>query len=519
MRTYLLFFVGLLLVSCQTTEDTTEKTVPAGGATVSGVLADAPGEFITLFAGPWLRGNLDPSGYRTKGLRMGEDGHFSFTIDRVTDGQHYALRTENGFLDMVLFAGDDLRIVLDSLGQEKTNVATGRGAGKINFQRLEQMDYDSDRLFASANADIFATRADSIVDARLRLLEAVYAGDASDDLISRQDNARTIEELIAESPLSEPEYDYLEQVVRAWRLEVTKIWLAEASRNPELANQRIDFAGEAFAPFRTDRYEAPDQLQDFSLANGLQALLQVQYLKKVAQSGERSITYGNWQQRPWEGYGDWQTNFLKENLPGPIHSEYLGASARWYLSMGIPNRAYYDRLSPEEQAAFDAQVAEFTRLLEDGTRRENGFEADSLTLDKLAFRGLLTRYAGEPLLINFWSAQFAGSSIVDDIPLMKDFEQRNAGEISVINVCIDSLKHKDLWAARVMHGGWKNSEHFFVPIEGNDGMLDAFSPRDLANFCGGGATQAIVDADGYIFRDIDAPFYKLAGSLEHQEAP
>ncbi|PPK86570.1 hypothetical protein CLV84_3504 [Neolewinella xylanilytica] len=511
--------MAVMLLSCQS--EKVAEVVPAAipSATVSGDLVGAAGEFITLFAGPWLRGNLDPSGYRTQGMRIGEDGTFGFTIDRVTKGQHYALRTETGFLDLVLFPGDDLKIKLDSLGQQKVIVATGRGAGKINFQRLEQMEYDTRRLFESADADIFAERADSMVESRLRLLDAVYAGHADSELIARQPNARDIRELIADSPISLPEYAYLKQVLGAWRLNVTTAWMAEASRNPELANQKIDFAGQAFNPFFTDRYPEPEHLHDFSLANGLQAMLWVQYLHHRATNSGRLITYGNWQERPWDGYTEWETGYLRDHFSDHIHSEYVGGSARWYLSMGSDNRSYYDRLNAEERTAFDAEVAVFTRLLSDGTRRENGFEADSRTLDKTEFQGLLGRYTGEPLLINFWSATYAGSSIVDDIPLMQDFEQRNAGEISVINVCIDSLKHKELWAARVMHGGWDNAEHYFVPIEGNDGMLDAFSSRNLANFCGGGATQAIVDADGNIFREVDSPFYKLAGSLERQQAP
>ncbi|WP_116126357.1 hypothetical protein [Lewinella sp. IMCC34183] len=516
MKVFTLLLLSCILLTCGPTEAPTATDLPTGGATVSGRVAGGAGEYITLFYASRLRGNLNPDGFRTKGMRMEPDGAFHFTVDQVTEGGNYALRLKNGFYPLILSAGDVLSLTLDPTNPDATIIAAGTGAGKINFQRLDQLDLDYGYIVAPDTPVAFAARADSVVAAHRRILETVYAGDVQSPVVTGASNQADLEHLMTQTPLSPEEYSYLDQLLRLRRFTFTESWLSGMADDPKLAALPID--GQAFPPFDDAASVRLNHINDFRLANGLEAVLTLEHVKDLSRRSDTPLTYGDWRERLWQDSGDWNTNFLRENFPDNIYTSYYSALAGWMLTMGQDPGQYYARLDPAADGAFTARLQQFEHLLERGTRLEQGLEADSLILDQPELRALLDRYAGQELLINFWSAEFAGSSIVDDIPLMQDFQARNRGKLAVINICVDSLRHKDLWAARIIDSDW-DAEHYFVPIEGNDGLLNDFTARNLATFCEGGASQAYIDAQGTIFQEINAPFYKLADEIAREVHP
>lgn len=501
--------LGCVFLACENADEVSLPEDLHSGVTVSGHVADGAGEYIRLLYSPQYRGNLNPEGYCTQGTRIGNDGTFRFTVEEVTEGGNYTLVMEDNFLLLVLSAGDSLYLNMNPNDKAAALVALGRGAGKINFLRLDQLEYDFEHVIGTQTPREFALRADTVIERQLQALEAIYAEDPNHEVVTGAANRAELEGLITQTPLTADEYVYLNQRLRIQRYTMTMGWLARMANDPELASLPVDFDSEAFRPFNPEEYQTLDQVNDWHLANGLNAILTTEYRKKLSGRADTVVTYGNWHQLYAADFNAWASNYLKQHFNVHIHDTYFGALASFALSIGGNHQPYYEMLDETAGGPYAARLKEFSNLLEEDTRMEYGYETDSLMLDMPKLQVILDRHVGKELLINFWSAQYAGSSIVDNIPLMQDFERRNRGEMKVINVCVDSLQQKNLWAARIMDCGW-DADHYFVPIEGNDGLLDAFSSRNLATFCEGGASYALINGEGNIHRELDFPFYKLA---------
>ena len=518
MKFIAILLFASLVFSCQSTEAPLPPEAAVAGATLSGQVVNGPDEFITLQYTPRLRGNLNPDGFRTLGTRTDSEGRFSFAVDKVTTGGTYSLILEDNWLHFALFPGDKLELSLDSDDPDAAFVATGRGAGQINFQRLEQWQFDYGYILQAETPAAFAARADSVFAPGLRMLEAVYAGNPDVELVATAANRAEIQRLMTETPLSAESYAHLQQELRYLRYYMTDAWLNNMSQRPEQQEVAIDFNSAAFAPFDPATYQSLTHMNNMRLANGLDAVLRIEQLKDIAMRADSAVTYGNWFNHLRNDPADWQLDYLQEHFSDEVYQSHVGEMASWMMSMGGDYPLYTERFQSEPRGPYGDRVTEFTRLLNRGTRQEAGFEADSLALDKQELQALLERYSGKDLLINFWSAQFAGSSIVDKIPLLQDFEGRNRADLAMVNVCIDSLKHKNLWAARILDSDWKGA-HYFIPIENSEGLLKDFSDRDLNTFCEGGANYALIDAAGEIHGDIESPFYKVAKVISRELAP
>ena len=113
---------------------------------------------------------------------------------------------------------------------------------------------------------------------------------------------------------------------------------------------------------------------------------------------------------------------------------------------------------------------------------EYGLSADSLILNKKKFDSLLKKYENKPLMIIFWSAEYAGSSIIDNLPIIKNYEDANKENVRLVNICIDEGVNKNLWAARIIDNSWK-SHHYFMPVEGNEFALKRCTDKNIKAFC------------------------------------
>ena len=506
-----LIFISLFCCRCENAITDPEPGAADLSATVSGTLAGGSGEFLTFLYLPRLRGNLNPDGYLAQGARLDDSETFRFTIDTVTYGGNYGIGFKDAFLRVDLFPGDDITLDLAADWADETIVAAGTGAGKINFQRLPQLEHDK-TVYDPRTPDEFADRADSVHAARLALLEAVRAGDPDAEPIVAAANREDLERLIERTPLSAAEYDYLRDVLDYQRLEMTYYWLRQMQEVAEVATTPIDLASPAFAPFREETYAKLKHIHNFEVANGMDAALWVEALREAGRRDATPVTYGNFRPRVLALPQGWQLDYLRDHFDPAVYAQHLGALEAWGVTMDDKSFSYADRLEQIEPTPYTRALAHFQKLMEDGTRAEAGLDADSLVLDAFQLQALLDRHAHTPLLVNFWSSQFAGSTLVDNIPLMKDFVRRNDGKMAVVNVCVDSLVRKDLWAARIMESDWTGA-HYFVPIEGNPDLLKRFSDRNLHYFCEGGANYALVDAQGKISGDIPLPFHKLAEEI------
>ena len=185
------------------------------------------------------------------------------------------------------------------------------------------------------------------------------------------------------------------------------------------------------------------------------------------------------------------------------------------MTMGMDYKKNLEKLNYDEKNnKYVKRLRNYENLLNDGlSNMDYRLKENALTLDKSKFDYLLESYKGKPLFIIFWSAQYAGASIVSQLPSIKDFEKTNKEKINIVNICIDKKEHKKLWTARIIDNSWK-AKHYFLPIEGNDSILSNFSNKKISAFCDGGATYAFIGKNGVINNGIEGPFRLSKSEIE-----
>ena len=128
---------------------------------------------------------------------------------------------------------------------------------------------------------------------------------------------------------------------------------------------------------------------------------------------------------------------------------------------------------------------------------------DSNSLSKQKFDGLLEKHKGQNIYIVFWSVQYAGSAILNQIPVLYHLEKTN--NLKIIYIGIDKAEYKNLWAARIIDNQWKG-DHYFMPVENNEETLKKFSDKKIYLFCEGGATFTFISKDNKIYNNIENPY-------------
>lgn len=174
------------------------------------------------------------------------------------------------------------------------------------------------------------------------------------------------------------------------------------------------------------------------------------------------------------------------------------------MTLGDFNEQSYQYLKEHaSDRKYQQRIDVFKERIESGLNDpEYNPGTKSLELDKPAFDALTERYKGKNVLFVFWSAQFAGSSVMQSLPAI-DYLERKYG-LEVLNICVDKSQYKNLWAARIIDSHWKG-QHFFMPIETNANTLNAFGAKNIASFCSGGATYTLLSKTGKIQGNISRP--------------
>jgi hypothetical protein len=494
-KTVLLIVICLTLIQC--------NTKVKEGVIVRGIVKNSNQEYIVLTHIPRFRGNLNFDNFNSIGTTIDEKGNFTLIAKTIIHASNYALEFKNAGLNLTLFKGDNLKLEFDLNNLDNSLFATGQGAGKINVLNLTQFKYvpfDQDNTLAEFNS-----HNDSIISSRLSILNAIYSRDLDNKEVLNASNKSQIKKIIVESPLSKLEYEFLKKQILINIFSISD-FISELSNNKLLDSTLIDFTSSAFNCFNEKEYCKIDNIDDWHFANGLDKILHVEFLKSKQKENPK-LTYKDWNSYSNSPlYHSWISAYLKSNFKTEVFDKFYADQLAWFMTLGFPYEEPYKNFKEQcTNKKYMIRIDNFKGLLDSGLNNpEYNLGADNLSLDGPKFNSLIESYKGKPIYIIFWSAQYAGSTIIGYLPSIEYFEKVNQGKIEVINICIDEAKYKNLWAARIIDNSWK-SRHYFMPIEGNDSTLHKFSSEKISSFCNGGATYSIIDKEGNVYNRIEAP--------------
>lgn len=478
--------------------------------TIQGNTKNSDQEYIILEYIPRLRGNLNFDGFKNIGTRIDEDGNFTISSKNITHSAKYFLDLNTKGISLILFENDNIKLNFDINDIDNTLFATGKGAGKINVLNLKQFGYE--RVDTLKTIEAYYFRIDSIAKSQTRLLNAIYSNDLNNNQILKADNKNQIKKIISESPLSKNEYDFLKK-----RIEIQKFTLVRSisklcSKNL-LDSSLVNFNSPVFKNYNAEEYANIDNTNNWYFENRLEDILQFEFLK--SKQGEAQLTYNNWNSS-WhdETFLPWSISFLKKNFKSDIFKKFYAEYLVFSLTLGEPYEELYSVLNNDStNNKYLNRINNYISLLEDGLENpEYNLNSDELTLDKFSLNNIFENSDKKPTYVIFWSAQFAGASIIPNLPAIKDFEKNNKNEINVVNICVDKEKHKHLWAARIIDNTWK-SNHYFLPVEGNDSTLLKYNIKNISSFCYGGATYSIVSDSGEIINNAEPPMLIPKGKI------
>jgi hypothetical protein len=280
------------------------------------------------------------------------------------------------------------------------------------------------------------------------------------------------------------------------------------SRKNQENQIEIDLTAKAFRHFNREKYQQLDHANDWKLADGLDKIIQIEYLRhQQIEGGLEAISYASKQSfynKP--GYSEWVSSFLQNNFKPEIYNQYYTDIAAACMTLGWNYEEWVAPLDLNIENKYTARLKEYKHLLDNGLNLEEyGLSDPSKTLDQTKFKKLLNTYEGSPLLVVFWSAQFAGASIINHQPAISAFAKNHEDAMDIIYISIDKKDHQNLWAARIIDESWKG-EHYFLPMEGNESIVNEFGAKNISSFSYDGATYTFIDKDGTINNGVEAPY-------------
>ena len=473
------------------------------GVIIRGNVKNSNQEYIVLTHIPRFRGNLNFDNFKSLGTSIDEKGNFTLISKTITHASNYSLQFKNSGINLTLFKGDNINLEFDITNLDNSIFATGQGAGKINVLNLKQFEYvpiDLENTLEGYNS-----HNDSVISSRLSILNAIYSKDIDSKEILNASNKGQMEKIVIESPLSKLEYEFLKKLILINRYPVTDI-ISKLSANKLLDSTLIDFSNPIFKFFNEQEYSKIDNIDDWYFANYLDEILCIEFIKSK-QKENPQLSFKDWNSfSSGPLYRNWISSYLKSSFKTEVYDKFYADQITWLMTLGMPYEELYKNFKEQcTNNKYLIRINSFKSLLDSGlSNSEYKLGADNLSLDGPKFNSLIESYKGKPIYIIFWSAQYAGSSVIGQLPSIINFEKANQGEIEVINICIDKDKYKNLWAARIIDNSWK-STHYFMPIEGNDSTLNKFSSEKISSFCNGGATYSRIDKKGNIYNRIEAP--------------
>ncbi|MCF1191633.1 hypothetical protein LRR18_08560 [Mangrovimonas sp. AS39] len=506
------FILFILLVSFKPNSGNIQKVY------IDGYVKNSNKEHVCLNYVSRIRGNLNFDNFRSLVTHINSRGQFNFNSDHITDGANYILEFNKHSIPLILFQGDSIQLEFDMKNPSNSLFVEGRGAGKINTLRLEQFGYNNFDFDNNKTLTVFTKHIEEVITGQINLLNSIYYKDIKSDWVLKADNKVEIEKIILESPLTRKEYNFLVNRINYQQYTLVTHFLSMISAQEKSETLEIDLNSKAFDVFNSNAYRSLDNINDWNFGNSLESILKVEYLRNLKQREGVKITYENWQSffsgPRYENYMEWAANFLKKNFNNDIYSKYFSTLSGYSMTLGYDHNVYYKKLDTMNSGnKYVSRLKFFNSLLKNGLYNAEYDLSDNL-LDHEQFNGLLENYKNKPLFIVFWSAQFAGSSLVNNLPVIKEFEKTNKDRVNVLYICIDNLAHKNLWAARIIDNDWK-AEHYFLSIEGNESTLKNFSDKNISAFCYGGATYSFIAKNGTITNDIPFPFYQSVEEINN----
>ncbi|GJM28592.1 MAG: hypothetical protein DHS20C17_12270 [Cyclobacteriaceae bacterium] len=473
-----------------------------GGARINGVLKDSDQNYIVLTYNPRLRGNLNFDGFRSTGTYVDESGYFDIKVDSLTDGAAYSLEFYDQGISLVLFEGDSIYCEINN-NPEDPMFFSGIGAGKNNVLKLPDLSYnDNYNTKEITSLDGILSYVDSIELRQRRLITAIFNQDTTDQTISGHHDKSRILNIMSRSPLSKREYHYVVNRINLQRVIFRNHLIQQLSELKEYENVFIDFDH----PFFTSLDNYSSQIIDLNhwwSAGALDAIIKFKYLIDRQEKGFE-VTYGNYTNSFHNtAFNNWSAEFIDRHFSDNVIHKYHADNIAFQLTSGYPYDEPLDRIGGN--SSFQKRIVHFRKLLEDGLMNEDyALDDNNLILDSLKFSELLAGITERPTYLIFWSARFAGATVVRHLPAIEALENQYKNKIRVLNICIDEMKYRNLWAARIIDNSW-NSQHYFMPTETNENSLHNFTTERISSFCYGGVKYVYKDANGKITETAKGP--------------
>ncbi|MFA9392972.1 MAG: hypothetical protein ACERKD_24405 [Prolixibacteraceae bacterium] len=470
------------------------------GIKIVGEVTNSNQEYVYLAHQPLYRGNLNFDGFKSIGDRIDDKGNFTLISDKVIDEADYWIQVKDRAFHLILFNGDNIKIKFDLKDINNSLFAQGNGAGKINILRLPQFDsnlsYDT-----TYTMDTYKLCVDSVIESQLLFLNVIFKKDLKNEIVQNAKNKQEIISIIEDSPLSEKEYEFLKKKISIqdiYYLEGFPSYLSQLRTND---SSKVEFSNSYFTCFNPAAYKDFKNISYWQFEDCINNILKMEYLKSIRHENQQ-LTYGNFGIDDYSKYQNWRFNYAKDNLNPEVFDAYCASELTDGLSMGDLNKTMYEKFIQNcSSKKYINRINSFVDLLNNGLN-DTVYNLNTLNSQKLD--SLLKSKNGKNVYVIIWSSQFAGASIISELPSIIDFEKENLGQIEIFNLCIDKEKYKNLWAARIIDNSWKGN-HNFLPAENNDSIINLFSAQNISGFCDGGATYSFIDKNGNISNNIEAP--------------
>ncbi len=500
---YTVFVILILLQGC---------TKSTEGVKIVGNVKNSNQEYVVLFNESLCRGNLNFDGFRSVGNRIDKKGNFTLLSDKLVDASDYRMKVGNKFFHVVLFTGDDIKVSFDLTNPDSTLFALGKGAGKINVLQLPQFKSNL-RYDTTYTMNTYKLCVDSVINSQSLFLNAIYNKDVENKILQKAKNKESILKIIRETPLSEKEYTFLKGKISALGINYLGGFLSFLSRQKPNDSLKVDFSNSYFDCFNSAVYKNYKNINYWQFEDCINHILELEYSKSI-QHGNPQWTYGNFAIDDYSKYRNWCFNFAKNNFNPETFDAYFASILTDGLSEGNLNKALYDKFIQNcSDKKYVNRVNDFIDLQNNGL---NDKAYNLYTLDSLKLDSLLKSYKEKNIYVIIWSSQYAGATIISDLPSIIDFEKENQGDIITLNICIDKAKYQNQWAARIIDNSWKGN-HYFLPAENNDSIINEFAAQNIFEYCDGGATYSFISKNGTITNDIEAPITMTKEKLNRLE--
>jgi hypothetical protein len=488
--------LSLLMTQC--------KKDNQSGITINGNIENTTGDLILLQHYPQLRGNFNFDGFKSISTKTDNTGNFQLHSNRITHAADYSICIEGKWLSLTLFNGDVLEINTNSNTPSSPIFVKGKGAAKINILNLEQFKYHNP---SATTIEEFEFEIDSIIQKQLILLDAIKDNNLKHEIIINADNRNKIERIISENTLSDGEYYFLRQKINNKRTNIIE-FISNQYYSDLLDSIKINYRSSFMNKLNDFNFNTAFGLNSNSFNRGFENWILFQYLKEQNEIGNgiNFVNFRDSEQR--KNFQNWKTDFIAKTINPEISDRYYAESYTWYLLMGDDSQKEFQRLKANSiSKTFLDKVNSFKALIDYGlSNTEFQLNDKSKGLSPKSLDSLIKSNNSKPIYLNFWSARFAGSSILPNLPASLIFERDNNDKLRFINVCVDEAKYKGLWAAKVIDNNWK-SEHYFFPSDNLDSIKNLFELPNLNTFCYSGASFSLIDLKGNITNNVESPLY------------